>query len=52
MVETSFTDGDSGTPMERVKEGGTAEDASLTVPPPSVFPFFQTLREVCFTQHK
>lgn len=28
-----MTDGDSGTPMEKVEEAGTAEDASITVPP-------------------
>ena len=44
------TDGESGTSMERVKEGGTAEDLSTTVPP-SIYQYnFQAWRKVCVTQ--
>lgn len=50
VVETSGTDGDSGTPMERVKEGGTAEDVSLTVPPSFCLSLFPDTEG--FTQHK
>lgn len=31
VVETSVSDGDSGTPMERMKDGRTAEDASSSL---------------------
>lgn len=40
VVETSVSDGDSGTPMERMKDGRTAEDASLSVPPSFTFSSF------------
>lgn len=33
-----MTDGNGGTPMERMKEGRKAEDASLNVPSFSSFP--------------
>lgn len=46
-VETLVTDGDSGTPMERMKDGRTAEDASS-----HFFSLFCTFPEVSLKQHK
>lgn len=53
-VKTPVTDGDSGTPMERMKDGRTAEDAPLNVPHVFFFFFslFHTLSEVSLKQHK